>query len=204
MHSIVIIEDHPVMRRGLAGFFAGSGRWQVLGTAPNLEEAKSLLAMPETAAVNIVLLDLRLNETWGLDLIPWLKAFDAAHGRENTPVLVYSGFEDYAHVSAAIAMGARGYVSKRRGEAELEAALDVVLQGGIYTDKEAELKLQSADHAVSLLTKREAEIFMAAKKGLSNSDIARNLGISRRTVENILHCIYDKTGIASRLELQKM
>jgi DNA-binding NarL/FixJ family response regulator len=58
--------------------------------------------------------------------------------------------------------------------------------------------------AISLLTRREADIFTLVKDGLSNQQIAEKLSISRRTVENILHCIYDKTGISSRLELQKM
>jgi DNA-binding NarL/FixJ family response regulator len=54
------------------------------------------------------------------------------------------------------------------------------------------------------LTRRETDIFTLVKDGLSNQQIAEKLSISRRTVENILHCIYDKTGIPSRLELQKM
>jgi DNA-binding NarL/FixJ family response regulator len=68
----------------------------------------------------------------------------------------------------------------------------------------AELKLQSAAGAISLLTRREAGIFTLVKDGLSNRQIAEKLSISRRTVENILYCIYDKTGISSRLELQNM
>jgi DNA-binding NarL/FixJ family response regulator len=74
----------------------------------------------------------------------------------------------------------------------------------VYTDKSSELILQNAAGVISLLTKREADIFTLVKDGLSNQRIAEKLGISRRTVENILHCIYDKTGIPSRLELQKM
>jgi DNA-binding NarL/FixJ family response regulator len=62
----------------------------------------------------------------------------------------------------------------------------------------------SAANVISLLTRRETEIFTLVKDGLSNQGIADKLSISRRTVENILHCIYDKTGIPSRLDLQKM
>jgi DNA-binding NarL/FixJ family response regulator len=74
----------------------------------------------------------------------------------------------------------------------------------VYTDKTAELILQNAAGVINLLTRREADIFTLVKDGLSNQQIAEKLSISRRTVENILHCIYDKTGIPSRLELQKM
>jgi DNA-binding NarL/FixJ family response regulator len=189
------------MRKSLAGFFAGSGRWLVLGTASTLEDAKALLSVPETLRADILLLDIRLEKAWGLDIIPWLHQ----RGEEKLPaVVVYSGFDDYSHVSAALSLGARGYVSKNRDEAELEEAFKTVLSGGIYTDKTVELNLRAVADRVNLLTKREADIFILVKDGLSNQQIAEKLGISRRTVENILYCIYDKTGIASRLELQKM
>jgi NarL family two-component system response regulator LiaR len=189
------------MRKGLAGFFAGSGRWLVLGTAGSLDEAKALLSAPETVRADILLLDIRLEKDWGLDIIPWLKR----QGGDKSPAaVIYSGFDDYAHVSAALSLGVRGYVTKKQNETELEAALNIVLSGRVYTDRSAELNLQSAAGVISLLTRREADIFTLVKDGLSNQQIADKLCISRRTVENILHCIYDKTGIPSRLELQKM
>jgi DNA-binding NarL/FixJ family response regulator len=201
MNSMVIVEDHPFMRKGLAGFFAGSGRWRVLGTASNLEDARALLSAPDAARADILLLDIHLEKAWGLDIIPWLYQ----RGGEKIPaVVIYSGFDDYAHVSAALSLGARGYVGKNRNETELEAALKIVLSGGIYTDKAVEMNLQTVAHTINLLTKREADIFILVKTGLSNQQIAEKLGISRRTVENILYCIYDKTGISSRLDLQKM
>jgi DNA-binding NarL/FixJ family response regulator len=54
------------------------------------------------------------------------------------------------------------------------------------------------------LTKRETEILSLVKNGLSNNQIANDLGLSRRTVENILSCVYNKTGIKSRLELERL
>jgi NarL family two-component system response regulator LiaR len=101
-------------------------------------------------------------------------------------------------------MGVRGYVCKSRSEAELEAALETVLRGEICRDEAAERELAAVSDAVSLLTRREGEILILVKKGLSNKAIADRLGLSRRTVENILSCVYDKTGVSSRLELQKL
>jgi NarL family two-component system response regulator LiaR len=189
------------MRKGLAGFFAGSGRWLVLGTAGSLEEARAILSVPETVRADILLLDIRLEKDWGLDIIPWLKR---QGGDKQPAAVIYSAFDDYSHVSAALSLGVRGYVTKKQNETELEAALNIVLSGRVYTDKSAELKLQSAAGVISLLTRREADIFTLVTDGLSNQQIAEKLSISHRTVENILHCIYDKTGIPSRLELQKM
>jgi NarL family two-component system response regulator LiaR len=174
-----------------------------LGTFPNLEDAKTLFAALASSenSVDILLLDIQLEDGWGLDIIPWLRR----QNKEKLPaVVIYSAYSDYAHVSAAFGMGVRAYVSKSRNEAELEAALETVLRGGLYTDKTVEREMSAVTSALSLLTKREGEILTLVKAGLSNKRIAEQLGISRRTVENILSCVYDKTGISSRVELQKL
>jgi NarL family two-component system response regulator LiaR len=101
-------------------------------------------------------------------------------------------------------MGVRAYVCKSRGAAELETILHAALGGELYVDPAAERHLETVASALSLLTRREGEILTMVQNGLSNQEIARQLGISRRTVENILSCVYDKTGVSSRLELQKM
>jgi NarL family two-component system response regulator LiaR len=212
MRSIVIVEDHPLMRRGLEAYFTGTGRWQVLGSVPGLGEAQALFSTSGVSA-DILLLDIQLESSWGLDLLPWLRGQEkrgkeGATGQKNPfkapPVLVYSAFVDYARVNAAFSMGVRGYVSKSRNEAELEAALEAVLRGEIYCDQAVERELAVVSDALSLLTRREGEILTLVKEGLSNKAIAERLGITRRTVENILSCVYDKTGIPSRLELQKL
>jgi len=197
--GIVIIEDHPVMREGLAAWFEGTGRWRIMGTASTLAEAKDLL--PGTQA-DIILLDIQLEDGWGLDVIPWLSSqTEFAQG----PIMaVYTVYNDYAHVRASLSLGVRSYVCKRRSEQELEEALLVALSGGLYIDDSAQKRLQNVTDLFSLLTKREAEILTLVKSGLPNKEIAANLGLSRRTVENILSCVYDKTGIRSRRELERL
>jgi DNA-binding NarL/FixJ family response regulator len=212
MNSIVIIEDHPVMRKGLAAWFAGTGRWQVLGIAADLAGARDLFS--ETAALpDILLLDIRLSppdgcdpadgaaeDTMGLDLIPWLrKRFS-----KPPPVVVYTQFDDYAHVNAALGFGVRGYVCKYRSEEELETVLHGVLRGEVSIDKAVEPKLKNAGEIRKLLTRQEAEILKHIWEGMSNKRIAAALDISPRTVENHLSRIYFKTGIASRSDLQKI
>ena len=214
--SLIIIEDHPVIRHGLAAWFAQTGRWNISGAASSLADAKNMLAK---VAADIVLLDIQLEDGWGLDIIPWLAnhscgvntAAPMTAQSVTTPLLtaplltaVYSAFDDYAHVSAAMSLGVKAYVTKRRSEAELEAALLQALSGAIYIDEAAQTKLWNVTNIFSLLTKREAEILTLVKSGLSNKQIAGRLGISRRTVENILSCVYDKTGIRSRLELERL
>ena len=213
MQEIVIIEDHPVVRNGLSAFFTSTGRWKIIGTAASLAEARELLT---SVTADIVLLDIQLEDGWGLDIIPLLATQSErisleTHGSSETqescsmPLLaVYSAFDDYAHVRAALSMGVKAYVTKRRSEQELEDALRQALGGTLYIDEAAQQKLQTITDLCSLLTKRETEILNLVKQGLSNKEISSQLGISRRTVENILSCVYDKTGIKSRLELERL
>jgi NarL family two-component system response regulator LiaR len=199
---IVIIEDHPVMREGLASWFTGTGRWEVAGTAATLAGAKELMTLVEA---DVALLDIQLEDGWGLDIIPWLLQTKYAGKKAGLPVMaVYSSFEDYTHVSAAMSMGARAYVSKRRSERELEQALLKALDGETFIDETAQIQFATVSNIFNLLSRREAEILSLVKDELSNQQIADRLGISKRTVENTLSWIYDKTGIRSRLELQKL
>ena len=209
--NIIIIEDHPVMRQGLAVWFTQTGRWYVEGTASTLAEAKDVLSQ---ITADVLLLDIQLEDGWGLDIIPWLVKQDCLVNQDNLAAsgakpeipltAVYSAFDDYAHVSAAMSLGVRAYITKRRSETELEAALLQALSGTIYIDEVAQTKLGNVTNLLSLLTRREAEILSLVKSGLSNKQIAARLNISRRTVENILSCVYDKTGIRSRIKLEKL
>jgi DNA-binding NarL/FixJ family response regulator len=193
-HSIIIIEDHPVVREGLASYFAGTGHWEVKGTAATLAEAQELLTRIET---DMVLIDIQLEDGWGLDIISSLKG--------KTLAAVYSAFDDYSHVSAALAMGAKAYVCKRRNPQELEnSLLQVFDKGRTYIDDTVKAKLEISKNLFSLLSKREAEILSLVKNGDANKEIAAKLGISVRRVENVLSIIYDKTGIKTRLALQRM
>jgi len=205
MNSIFILEDHPVMLKGLASWFVGTGRWQVLGIASNLEDAKALLS--DTPALpDIILLDIQLKtgqdtNNCGFDLIPWLRE---RYGKKAPAVTVYTHFDDYVHANAAMGFGVKAYVCKHRSEEELEKALLTVLRGELSIDESVKPGLQKVTEPNKLLTSREAEVLALVVNGLSNKRIAADLGISQRTVENILSCIYFKTGISSRAELQKM
>jgi DNA-binding NarL/FixJ family response regulator len=144
-----------------------------------------------------------LEDGWGLDIIHWLREWAQERSSLRLPVItVYSAFDDYAHVSAALSLGVKAYITKRRCERELEEAMNSALAGRVSIDSAAQAKLQSVNGLFNILTRREAEILSLVKRGLSNKEIAARLGIKLRTVENILSCVYDKTGIKSRLELQ--
>ncbi|MCL2764105.1 MAG: response regulator transcription factor [Treponema sp.] len=199
--SIVIIEDHPLVLNALASFFNETGRWQLAGTASSLDEAKELL--PVKSFPDILLLDIQLEDSLGLNIIPWLKG--QLKQSESLPVIaVYSAYDDFVHVSAALGMGVKVYMCKRRSVNELEQALFKALKGESFIDETVQTKLDSVTNIFNLLTKREAQILTLVNSGLSDKQIAQKLGISPRTVQNIVYCIFDKTGIRSRVELQKL
>ena len=190
-HSIIIIEDHPFMREGLASYFTGTGRWEVKGTAATLAEAKELVTNTET---DTVLIDIQLEDGWGLDIIPCLT--------DKTLAAVYSAFDDYSHVSAAMGMGVKAYVCKRSDLQKLEEALIKVLKGETYIDETVQAKFQAVTGRVNLLTKRETEVFNLVRNKLPSKQIATQLGISPRRVDNILYTVLDKIGVHSRHELE--
>jgi len=197
--GVIIIEDHSIVREGLIGYFHKTGRFRVVGTASNLDDAKKLLL---SASADILIIDIQLKDGLGLSLIPWLK--QEKQTSESFPVIaIYTAYDDFVYVSAALTKGAQVYMNKRRGVEELEEALIKALEGEKYIDDTVQVKLDIMADTIDALTRRESEIFTLVKAGLSNKQIGDKLGIKVRTVENILSIIYDKVGVNSRQELQE-
>jgi DNA-binding NarL/FixJ family response regulator len=142
----------------------------------------------------MVLIDIQLEDGWGLDIIPLLT--------DKTLTAVYSAFDDYSHVSAALGMGVKAYICKRSDLQKLDEALIKVLKGEMYIDDTVQAGFQAVTGRINLLTKRELEVFNLVKNKLPNKQIADQLGISLRRVENILYSIYDKIGVRSRFEVE--
>ena len=192
--AILIIEDHPVMRKGLENFFTGTKRWTAY-SVPDIDEAKNVLS---DTSIEIVLIDIQLKNGWGLDIIPWLK-----ERKGKIPFFaVYTSFDDFGHISVAMSMGVHAYLTKQSREEELEEALLKVLKGETFIEYSVQGRIIDNADIFNLLTRREAEILALVKAGLTNKKIASRLNIKERTVENILYCVYSKTGIKSRLKLQ--
>lgn len=204
MKTLVLIDDHDMLRRGLASWLAEDKDWRVLGEASSLEEAAALFESL-TVLPDVVLLDIDLKSapagSWGLDLLPPLKE---RYGGKAPPVLVYSVYDDYAHLKAAFRAGVRGFVCKSRDAAELRAAMDQVAEGKTCFSPEIAPRIAEVSGLMLGLTKRERQVFELVQLRRSNVEIASELGISVRTVENNLSIIYDKTGTKNRRELERL
>ena len=198
MKTIFIMEDHPIVSESLASFFDETGRWNVLGTSSTLAEAKQKI--PLLINIDVLLMDILLPDGWGLDIVPWLNNLN-----KKAPLLaVFTAFDDYSYVSTALSLGVMVYLTKLRNKEILENAIINAFDGIVCIDEDAQRKINKITSLTDMLTKREIEILINVKKGLSNEEIAANLGINVRTVSNIISCILDKTGIENRRKLEKI
>jgi NarL family two-component system response regulator LiaR len=213
---IVIIDDHPLMRRGFWDCLVDTGRFVIAGEADSLEAGRVLMEQmmkapagtagargpPENSnrgsPPDLIILDIGLGDDNGLDFIGILKTLSASRGMIDPPVLVCSVFEDPFRVRTAVQLGARGYISKSAGEAELIRAIDMIIGGGRYIDRRFEPAMQKNGDLYAQFTRREREILTLIKQRYGNKEIAGICRISLRTVENHLSHIYLKTGIKSR------
>jgi DNA-binding NarL/FixJ family response regulator len=201
MTRVLIVDDHPVFRDGLAGLLATLPDVEVAGTAGSAEEA--LAALKQTAP-DVVLMDINLPGASGVEATR--RAAQIAPG---TAVLVVTMVDDDT-VFAALAAGARGYVLKGASAGEIAAALRTVAAGGavfgagvagrFLAQSPARPSGPPAQPGPEELTTREREVLDLLSEGASNQQIARSLGISLKTVQNHVSRILDKLQAADRTQ----
>ncbi|MDR2313808.1 MAG: response regulator transcription factor [Spirochaetaceae bacterium] len=199
--AVFLIEDHPLTRYGLASCLEDSGRFSVTGTAGSLEEGRRVIEETSGPLPGVIILDILLGGENGLEFIEFLKGRCKTRGLPMPAVLVCSVFEDPFRIKTAFQLGAAGYVPKSVNEEELLRAIDTVLSGQEYIDPRLKLKISLTPGGYGKFTRREREIVTMIKQNRTNQQIAKELCISLRTVENHISHIYAKTGVYSRQEL---
>ncbi len=198
MTRVLIVDDHPVFRDGLAGLLATVPGVEVAGTAGTAEEA---LAAITGTAPDVVLMDINLPGASGVEATR-----RAARLAPATAVLVVTMLDDDETVFAALAAGARGYVLKGASGDEIAAAVRTVAAGGaVFGAGVASRLLARPPGRAALsrpddLTMREREVLDLLAEGASNQQIARSLGISLKTVQNHVSHILDKLQAADRTQ----
>ena len=201
MTRVLIVDDHPVFRDGLAGLLATMPEVQVAGAAGTAEEALTALAQNPP---DVVLMDLNLPGASGVEATR-----RAAQIAPDTAVLVVTMVDDDDSVFAALAAGARGYVLKGASGQEIAAALRTVAAGGAVFGAGIATRLLARNPAPRPgpalppgedLTARERQVLSLLADGASNRHIARSLGISLKTVQNHVSRILDKLQAADRTQ----
>ena len=181
---VAIIDDHPVVREGTVALLGAQPGLVMVGAAASLEGAAPLL---DPAAVDVLLLDIRLGTDSGLTLL------DGVQDRPAVIVLTAYDYPQYA--AAARRMGAAGFVVKTAPVAELVAA--ILAAAASSTDFHCKLDLSAAPP----LTRREREVVRLVADGRSNDEIGAALDITTKTVEGHLRRLFERLGAQSRTEL---
>ena len=198
MTRVVIVDDHPVFRDGLAGLLATLADVETVGSVGSAEEA---LEAVRTARPDVVLMDLNLPGASGVEATRRVLAEAPA-----TAVLVITMVDDDDSVLAALQAGARGYILKGAGAEEISAAIRTVATGGAVFGAAIAHRLVTAPErrapsAVEEgLTAREREVLDLLANGLSNKQIARQLDLSLKTIQNHVSRILDKLQAADRTQ----
>jgi len=188
---VLVVDDHPVVREGLAAIVGRQPDLRVAGTASSGEEA---IAACEKAAADVVLMDLRMPGMGGVEATRSIaRRFPAAR------VLVLTSFDGDEEIYQAMHAGARGYALKEVGGRELVEAIRTVHAGGRWIPAGVAQRLAERV-AASELTAREVEILRLVSTGGSNKVIARRLGITEGTVKGHLNSILGKLGAEDRTE----
>lgn len=193
--SILIVDDHPMVRDGLRARLATVPHLAVVGEAGSAMEAMERVT---TLQPGLVLLDVGMKGTNGIELAALLLA-----RRPALHVLMFSMYDNPEYVQRALQAGARGYVLKDAPAAEILAAIDVVAQGGTYLSTGVSKRLFRGQAPRPMLSPRESEILSALGRGESSKQIAKTLGLSVRTVETHRQNIKRKLEIDGQAELIK-
>ncbi len=195
---VILVDDHPLFRKGLAELLERDRRIGVVGVAATLEEARPLLA----ERPDVVVIDLHMPGSDGIEAIRRLRA----EGVE-VPLVALTVSESGEDMAAALQAGARGYLLKSMEPDEVIEAIGRAARGEIVVAPAMTGKLMrllelkdAAKSAASELTQREREILSYLARGFSNKAIAQELGISADTVKLHVRNVLAKLNLSSRVE----
>ncbi|MEU5090751.1 response regulator transcription factor [Streptomyces sp. NPDC021356] len=192
--SLLIVDDHPVVRDGLRGMFEAASGFTVLGEASGGAEAVEKAAALDP---DVVLMDLRMPGGAGVDAIRELTRRGA-----RAKVLVLTTYDTDSDTLPAIEAGATGYLLKDAPREELFTAVRAAAEGRTVLSPAVASRLVSAVRAPAPgsepLSAREREVLVLVARGTSNREIARELFISEATVKTHLTHLYAKLGVKDR------
>ena len=191
-HRTVIVDDHELLRTGTRRILEEANGFTVVGEAADAESARTVV---RDTRPDLVITDIRLPTTNGIDLAGALVT-----DQPDLTVIVLSAYDDEHYVRAALAAGVSGYLLKTMPSAELVAAIRDACTGTWPGDDRTRGKGEKAGDSTpreseQLLTPRESAVVRLVARGMTNKAIARQLGISPRTVEGHLNHVFEKLGV---------
>ncbi|MGF6348594.1 response regulator [Variovorax sp. W2I14] len=198
---LFLVDDHPLVRDGLRARLGAMPNLEIVGEAGSGAEALALL---DTLRCDLMLVDVGMKDMNGIDLAALVLQRDQQGPSRPAPhIVMLSMYDNPEYVQKAMQVGARGYVLKDAPAAEIVAAIEAVSAGGTFLSPAVSKKLFRNQAPRPLLTPRESEILTALGRGESSKQIARDLGLSVRTVEAHRQSIKRRLGIEGQAELIK-
>jgi len=198
MVSIVVADDHKIVREGLIRLLEAREDFSVVGEASNGEEAVALVMAKQP---DIVLMDINMPKLSGIDATRQLDKAGCP-----TKILVLSMHESRAYVEEVLRAGASGYVVKNSASKDLIAAIDAVKNGASYLSPAITQQVvdaiarpgDSSPSGIAMLTDREREVLQLIAEGLSSKEIAAMLGVSLKTIDS------HRSNLMEKLDIHKV
>ncbi len=202
-HRVLLVDDHALVRRGVAALLHMDGRYEVIGEADNGEEALCQLSDQfATEPPDLILLDLAMPRLDGLETMRRI------HKQwPRLSVVVLSMHNDEQFVAQTLRSGARGYLLKHAMDDELFEALSVVLKGERYVTPAIDMarvkaqEIKAQDHDKTELTTREREVLQLIADGHTTQAVADILNVSPHTVTRHRANLMEKLHVHNQMEL---
>jgi DNA-binding NarL/FixJ family response regulator len=200
--KLLIVDDHPVLREGLAALLRqAADRTEVLQAS---DDAAGLDLAERHPDLDAVFLDLNMPGAGGM---PAIQEF--GRRRPDLPVIVLSSSEDPQDIRRALALGALGYIPKSAAPRTILSALQLVLSGSVYVPPvlldaiapgAGQGGAPQGPAALAQLTERQLDVLKQLCRGLSNKEISRALDLSEKTVKAHITAIFRTLNVANRLQ----
>ncbi len=200
--TVFIVDDHPIVRQGLALLINRETDLAVCGDA---EEANSALRLIESMRPDLAIVDISLDGPDGLDLLKNLRSRDP-----HLPILMLSMLDETLYAERALRAGANGYIMKQEATEKVLVAIRRILGGEVYVSERMAKKMlhrfvgdasPEARSPVAGLTDRELEVFRLIGSGRATRQVAEDLHISVKTVESYQARIKEKLSLRNSREL---
>lgn len=199
---VLLVDDHPITRQGVKALVNQQLNLEVCGEADSAPQA---LQMVTEFRPNLIILDISLPQTNGIELTKQIKALVP-----EVPILVVSMHDEALYAERAVRAGAMGYVMKEEAGDKVATALQHLLRGEMYLSTKMKQRMlhrfvnkrgEGAEFAIDTLSNREMEVFRLIGNGFSTRQIASQLGLSAKTIDSYREHLKVKLGLDNGADL---
>ena len=199
MKTFFLVDDHEMSLIGLTSIIEHNSQWKCIGTASSFSDAVSKFEKSETKP-DVIIADINLNdkenEYIGIDLIKLI-----LQKNPNQKIIVCSMFKNPNLIKQVSELGAKAYLSKNVSSEDIIKCMNDVYDGKNFISPDLIQGYSVYLSAINSLTKKEKEVFEKIMQNKSTRDIAFDMNLTDKTVENYYSRIYNKLGVISRSEL---